>query len=221
MELSSVTLRVLLLFFPGVLCALVLDTLTVHRERTPVQFLTHAFALGMSSYLSLYGLRDAAAALAEWLRLRQPRDVVFFDALLNDGVRIAWGEIALTACVGLILVALLAASLNRKLFARVAYRLGISRKTGDLDVWGLMFNSDAAGEVFVRDAAEDRAYHGSVECVSETAERAELLLRDVTVYTNATSQKLYEARRVYLARDPRSVVIETTLTGVSLPGGQV
>ena len=208
MEISSVTLRVLLLFFPGVLCALALDALTVHRERTPVQFLTHAFALGMGSYLSLYSLRDAAAAVAEWLRLRQPRDVVFFDALLNDGVRIAWGEIALSAGVGLMLVAVLAASLNRKLFARGAYHLGISRKSGDLDVWGLLFNSDSAGTVLVRDAAEDRAYHGSVEAVSETADRAELLLRDVTVYTNSTSKKLYEAGRVYLARDPRSVVIE-------------
>ena len=62
--------------------------------------------------------------------------------------------------------------------------------------------------VLVRDAAEDRAYHGSVEGVSETADRAELLLRDVTVYTNSTSEKLYEADRVYLARDPRNVVIE-------------
>jgi hypothetical protein len=67
---------VLLLFFPGVLCALVLDALTVHRERTPVQFLTHAFALGMGSYLSLYTVRDAVAAMAQWLRLRQPKDVV-------------------------------------------------------------------------------------------------------------------------------------------------
>jgi hypothetical protein len=128
--------------------------------------------------------------------------------LLNDHVRIAWGEIALSACVGFVLGQLLAASLNRKLFARAAYRLGVSRKTGDLDVWGLLFNSDSAGVVFVRDAGEDRAYHGSVEIASETAERAELLLRDVTVYTNSTSQKLYEARRVYLARDPRNVVIE-------------
>src|SRR5215213_6648444 len=64
-----------------------------------VQFLTNAFALGMGSYLSLYTLRDAAAAVATWLRLREPRDVLFFEALLNDGVRIAWGEIALSACV--------------------------------------------------------------------------------------------------------------------------
>jgi hypothetical protein len=207
-EISSVTLRVLLLFFPGVLCALLLDTLTVHRERTPVQFLTNAFALGMGSYLSLYTLRDAMAAAAGWLRLREPRDVVFFDALLNDHVRIAWGEIALSAGVAFLMAAAVAAILNHKLFARAAYRIGISRKTGDLDVWGLLFNSQGGAVVLVRDVPQDRAYYGVVESVSETSTNAELLLRDVTVYRNSTSEKLYEVARVYLARDPHHVIIE-------------
>jgi hypothetical protein len=207
-EISSVTLRVLLLFFPGVLCALVLDALTVHRERTPLQFLTNAFALGMSSYLTLYGMRDAVAAASDWLRLREPKDVLFFDALLNDGVRIAWGEIALSGCVALGLAAMLGAALNRKLFARGAYHLGISQKTGDLDVWGLLFNSRHGQVVFVRDVAQDRAYLGSVVGVSESLENAELLLTDVTVYRNSTSEKLYETSRVYLARDARGITIE-------------
>jgi len=207
-EISSVTLRVLLLFFPGVLCAVLLDTLTVHRERTPVQFLTNAFALGMGSYLSLYTLRDASAAVAKWLRLREPRDVRFFDALLNDHVRIAWGEIALAACVAFMLAAGVAAILNHKLFARAAYRVGISRKTGDLDVWGLLFNSHRGETVLVRDVAQDRSYYGFVEGVSESSDNAEILLRDVTVFRNSTSEKLYEVARVYLARDSRHVVIE-------------
>jgi hypothetical protein len=207
-EISSVTLRVLLLFFPGVLCAVLLDTLTVHRERTPVQFLTNAFALGMGSYLSLYTLRDASAAVAKWLRFREPRDVRFFDALLNDHVRIAWGEIALSACVAFMLAAGVAAILNHKLFARAAYRVGISRKTGDLDVWGLLFNSRRGEVVLVRDVSQDRAYYGWVEGVSESAANAEILLRDVTVFRNSSSEKLYEVSRVYLARDPRHVVIE-------------
>jgi len=219
-EISSVTLRVLLLFFPGVLCAVLLDTLTVHRERTPVQFLTNAFALGMGSYLSLYTLRDAAAGLAKWLRLREPRDVRFFDALLNDHVRIAWGEIALSACVAFMLAAGVAAILNHKLFARAAYRLGISRKTGDLDVWGLLFNSPEGNVVLVRDVLQNRAYVGIVAGASESSDNAELLLRTVTVFENSTSRKLYETELVYLARDRRDVIIEPAAKPRQ-PGGRL
>lgn len=32
MELSAFTLRIVLLFFPGVLCALLVDALIAHRE---------------------------------------------------------------------------------------------------------------------------------------------------------------------------------------------
>lgn len=203
----------MLLFFPGVLCALLVDALTVHRERTPVQFLTHSFALGMGSYLTLALVRDVAAAFAEWLRLREPLDITFFDALVNDGVRIAWGEIALATLVGFVLSCLVAAAMNRRLVARAANALGITRKTGDLDVWGFLFNSRWGNVVTVRDVAQDTVYSGAVEAFSESAQSAELLLKDVEVFRNSTTAKLYDADRVYIARDTTSLVIETTKAG--------
>ncbi|HET7232678.1 MAG TPA: DUF6338 family protein [Longimicrobium sp.] len=208
MELSSLTLRVLLLFFPGVLCALLVDALTVHRERTPAQFLTHAFALGMGSYLSLGVLRDVAAAFAQWLHLRQPLEITFFDALVNDRLRLAWGEIALAALVAVLLSAMISAAVNRRTLLRVGNRLTLTRKTGELDVWSFLFNSPAGTYVVVRDLPEDLAYAGTVEVFSDTSSPAELLLKNVEVFQSSTLTKLYEAERVYLARDPTKLVIE-------------
>lgn len=208
MELSSVTLRVLLLFFPGVVCAMFLDALTVHRERTPVEFLTHSFALGMGSYLALATARDLAAATARTLRLREPRDVTFFDALLNDHVRIAWREIVVAGLIGVLLTAGIAACLNRRVIPRVASALRVSRKTGGVDVWNFLFESLTGQLVVVRDLSHDVAYFGEVEVFSETSDNAELLLKNVKVYENSTSRKLYAAERVYLARDPGTLVVE-------------
>jgi hypothetical protein len=207
-ELSSLTLRVLLLFFPGVLCALLVDALTVHRERTPAQFLTNAFALGMGSYLSLALVRDVVASVARWFRLRQPLDVTFFDALMNDGVRIAWGEITLAAGVALILAGVISAMTNHNVIFRFARRLGVSRKTGEIDVWGLLFASNLGDTVIVRDPARDLAYKGSVEAFSESSDRAELLLSNVVVYRHTTATKLYNTDRVYLGRSVNEIVIE-------------
>ncbi|HEU4557333.1 MAG TPA: DUF6338 family protein [Longimicrobium sp.] len=200
----------MLLFFPGVLCALLVDALTVHRERTPAQFLTNAFALGMGSYLSLALVRDAVAGIARWFRLRPPLDVTSFDALVNDRVKIAWGEITLAATVGMVLSCIGAAAMNRKLVARAANALGITRRTGDFDVWGFLFNSRWGNVVTVRDVAQDTVYSGAVEAFSESVQNAELLLRNVKVFRNSTTAKLYDADRVYIARDTTSLVIETT-----------
>jgi hypothetical protein len=207
-ELSSITLRVLLLFFPGVVCALVVDALTVHRERTPVQFLTNAFALGIGSYLTLYLLRALVAAAAGLLHAPEPLDVTFFDALLDEHVRIAWGEIALAGCAGVVLASGVAAALNNQVFAGAARRFHVSRKTGALDVWATFLSSDSASVVQVRDLVHDYAYLGTVHAFSDTADRAELLLRDVTVFRSTTGTKLYRMLFVYLSRDARDMVIE-------------
>ena len=180
----------------------------MHRERTPVQFLTHAFALGMGSYLSLALLRDAAAATARRLHLRQLLDVTFFDALLNDHVRIAWREIVVATLVGLLLTCAVAAVLNRSIVPRIAHALRITRKTGRLDVWNFLFESPAGTHVLVRDLSKDMACAGRVEVFSDTSREAELLLKDVEVFQNSTSMKLYDAERVYIARDATSLVIE-------------
>ena len=212
MEISSVTLRVLLLFFPGVLCAMLVDALTAHRERTPVQFLTHAFALGMGSYLSLALLRDFAAATANRLHLRQPLDVTFFDALLNDHTRIEWREIVVAAVVGVVLACGIVAAINRRIVARIANVLRITRKTGGLDVWHFTFDSTEGKYVIVRDLSQDTGYAGLIEVFSERHEIAELLLGEVEVFRNSTSTKLYDADLVYLARDARTLVIEPCKT---------
>lgn len=150
----------------------------------------------------------SVAAFSKWLRVREPLDITFFDALVNDRVKIAWGEIALAAAVALVLAGVLSAVTNHNLVFRLARRLGISRKTGEIDVWGLLFASDLGDRVIVRDPAHDLAYRGSVEAFSESSERAELLLSDVVVYRHTTATKLYETDRLYLARNVNELVIE-------------
>ncbi|HEY0024198.1 MAG TPA: hypothetical protein VGB24_14880 [Longimicrobium sp.] len=64
MELSAFTLRIVLLFFPGVLCALLVDALIAHRERTPAQFLTNAFVLARPvATIAIEPLGDASRSI--------------------------------------------------------------------------------------------------------------------------------------------------------------
>jgi hypothetical protein len=97
---------------------------------------------------------------------------------------------------------------GERLVHRVAGKLGISRASGELDVWGLMFNSPHVQWVTVRDLAHDLTYFGSVEAFSDTYDQAELLLRDVEIFRSTTGDKLYRASRVYLARPVATLAIE-------------
>ena len=208
MELSVLTLRVVLLFFPGVLCALVVHALTIQRERTTAQFLTSAFVFGVGTYLLLAGFREAYAAGAQRLGWRAPPQITFFDVLTDERARIAWGEIALSAVVASLLALVVAAGANRNLLHRAAEWMGISRMFGEVDVWGYFFNSPQIQWVSVRDLATDTMYEGWVEAFSDTGASAELLLRGVTVSRSSTGAKLFDCKRVYLARDRAMLIIE-------------
>jgi hypothetical protein len=208
MELSVLTLRVVLLFFPGVLCALVVYALTIQRDRTTPQFLTSAFVYGVSTYLLLAALRGVCARAASLLGWGAPPRVTFFNVLTNEKARIAWGEIGLSALVALLLAFVVAVALNNNVLHKAAERIGISRRFGEVDVWGYFFNSPQIQWVAVRDLATDTVYEGWVEAFSDTGSAPEVLLRDVTVKTNSTGTKLFESKRVYLARDKASLIIE-------------
>jgi hypothetical protein len=208
MELSALTLRVLLLFFPGVLCAMLVDALTVHRERTPAQFLTNSFVLGLTSYLLLYTSQWICAGLADVLRLRPPLPVTFIDALLNEQISIVWGEIVLAAVVASGLGITVSTFINHKLLHRAARKLRITRKRGGLDVWGIFFDLPEANWILARDLQHGLTYYGWVQAFSETSDRAEVLLRDAAVVQSSTGTKLYDSGMLYFAQDVRALSIE-------------
>ena len=54
----------------------------------------------------------------------------------------------------------------------------------------------------------DTVYEGWVEAFSDTGVAPEVLLRDVTVKRNSTGTKLFDSKRLYLARDKVSLIIE-------------
>lgn len=208
MELSGFTLRVVLLFFPGVLCALIVHALTIQRQRTTPEFLTSAFVYGVSTYLLLAGMREALTGLATWFGWRVPPRVTFFAALTDERARIEWGEILLSAGVAMLLGLVVSAAANHNLLHRAAERMGISRRFGEPDVWSHFLNSPEIRWIAVRNLSADVVYEGWVEAFSDTGQSPEIVLRDVSVYRNSSGTKLYDRSRVYLSPERQSLVIE-------------
>lgn len=203
MEISEVTVRLLLVFFPGIICAMVVDALTVHRERKLWSFVLNSFVLGFTCYLLTFAL---------W-QVLSPGHVTIMESLLE--VKAKEGKEAL-AVVEIVVATVLSIPLafgvsyasNHKLLHRMARGLRVTKKFGDLDVWGYLFNSDIPEWVVVRDLEEDLAYEGWVEAFSDTADDNELFLRDVRVVNNTTGDEIYRVGGLYLARARGKLTIE-------------
>ena len=201
MSVTEFTFRIFLLFFPGVLSALVIDRTIIHKKWTNFQFVIHAFFLGVLSYL-LYFL---FLALVTW---SWPPKNGFLECLFNEKKPIDHVEILCASGIA-ILVSLLFIFLDKKKsFHRLLKRLKITNKFGELDVWSHVCNLDETCWVTVRDIKNDLVFTGWISAFSETHDENELFLCEVIVYRNSTSDELYETEAIYIARPKGELTIE-------------
>ncbi len=203
MQASELVVRLILLFFPGVICAYIVDTFTSHKPRTQFQFLLNSLVLGLASYFLYWVLLRLFALCGA-----NPPEFVFLRALTDGQAPVVFREVAwavlIAGCLGL---AVTFAS-SHKLHFRIVRRMGITKKFGELDVWGFVFNSPQVEWVTVRDYSRNLAYDGWVQLFSDDSENAELHLQDVRVYKNDSGEELYSVSSLYLSLDRSSIAIE-------------
>jgi hypothetical protein len=202
--LTEFALRIVLLFFPGILCALLVENLVPTRGWTDTRFALYSLVLGLGSYLAF------AVCIAAIDRTWPPK-IWFFRALTSTGpLDLDYVEILSVSGVALMIGLVVCVVLNEHWIHKLAQHAHITRRVGDLDIWSHTFNSPDLTDrwVVVRDFTHDLAYEGWVVAFSETASDNELLLREVVVYQSSTSMKLYDVDSLYLARKKDELTIE-------------
>jgi len=209
MEMSNLTMRVLLLFFPGIVCAMVYDALTVHQKRTMSYFLVLSFVLGMASYTVLFCVEFLFAAIRARGIPASPQ-LCFFSFVTEEKPRVDFAETFWACLAAFPLALLLTLASSKKWLHKLACGVRICKKFGEIGVWEFSFSSRMPEWVVVRDTQHDRAYEGWVRAFSETVQENEILLQDVRVYENSTSRELFRRGAIYLSFEKRGVIIEFT-----------
>lgn len=205
MNITELTFRLFVIFFPGIIGHLLVDALTEHQPRTPFQSILHSFVIGVGSYFVLWLL---------FLGIDSFGFAPLFKAqiftTLTDGVpKVAFGEFLGASIVAIVIsTTIIPLILNKKWIHAFVQYLGISNKFGDLDVWSLAFNSKEVEWIMVRDLKHNLVYKGWVRAFSPTFEKNELLLQDVEVFKNDDGEKLYEIGALYIARESIDLTIE-------------
>jgi len=205
MEVSEFGFKLLLLFFPGILCAHLIDQLTVHRPRETIFFLLQSFVCGIASYFTYWaGVKIVSQTFP---KIACP-DVTFLRALTDSSTRFSFREIALVSLLAVVIACFISLASRFKLLNRVARKCGLTKKFGELDVWGYMLNMPEVVWVTLRDHKNNLIYDGWVQSFSDDSADAELLLRDVSVYKNDTGEQLYQVGAVYICRSREDISIE-------------
>jgi hypothetical protein len=136
--------------------------------------------------------------------------VHFINALLNSSEPVDSNEVFVVCLVAVVNGFCLSAAINRKWLNRFAQKLGVTKKFGDADVWGLLMNSptERLRYVRVRDHRHDLCYEGWINYFSDGLTSNELFLRDVIVFRNTDGSELYKTSGVYLTQEANDIAIE-------------
>jgi hypothetical protein len=204
MEISEFTLRIILLFLPGIISNLVLEHLTIIKDKGIFRFSIRAFILGFLSYFAYFLV----------LFIIRPFDkpdvqIGFFNALQSAQSKIDFAEVAWVCIISVALAAILSFALSRKFFAKVASTIGLIKEIPELNVWEHAFSaSQDRNWVVIRDIKNDCMYQGWVNARSDTAHENELFLRDVAVFLSSTGEELYKIPGLFISRNKDDLTIE-------------
>ena len=206
MQISDFTLRIILLFIPGIISFFIIDKLTVHKEFRIHQILINSFIIGFFCY-SLYYFIIHVVEFCLSINL----EISFFEALIDRSVKLNFTEITFVAGLSVIIGFLFAFLINRRVLYVFSNKLRITNKFGKIDVWSYIMNSDILPWVVIRDKEHDLMYEGYIRIFSDSSEKDELFLCDVKVYKNSTAEELYEIPGLYLPAKRENLVVEFPL----------
>lgn len=213
MAVSELAVRLLILFFPGIICYYIVDALTVHSKRKPFQVFLFSYVYGMLSY-AVYALCAAACFMIRnstvdtELRFPLPGKLGIEKALTDVKVSIDFVEVLWVTPVAIVLALIISGLINRKSLHRLAALLGASSKFGEANVWMFALNSPQVSWATVRDYQHNLMYMGYIRSYSDIEPMAEILLTNVVVYNESTGVELYKADCLYLSRDKACLTVE-------------
>lgn len=220
MDITELSIHLLILFFPGIICFYIVESLTVHRDRLAYQVFLLSYVYGALSYATYGILATASNALffssyrPETNELHVPlkNTLSFARALHDPKITPDYREIAYVTIVSILLALLISYLVRRKLLHNFAKTFKISTKFGELDVWQYAMESENTDWVTVRDLARNLMFCGYKVAYSDAEPHAELLLTHVRIYNESTGALLYEADRMYLSRPKNDLTIEFPVT---------
>lgn len=223
MQVDIFLLKILFLFFPGIIAYFIVELLTETKSKNSLYHVLNIFVLGVLSYSITHVIYRIFNWLLHFIHLNIQTKFLslyidcsnfvintnFIQCLFNENSSIAMGNIIFVTFIAVILGLIITYIIQHGLIHKWAQKHDISRKFSDSTVWGYIFNSqDLSQWITVRDIKNDLMFQGWLSVFSAENKNNELFLTDVRVFKNSTGKFLYETYGLYITRCENDITIE-------------
>lgn len=212
MEISALTLKLIILLTPGALAAVIIKRLTIrHKKSTDFMFVIDAILLGMFSYLLLQLIYLLCIWICNFTPPKTSYETLNVFKRISDSGDIPYIEVILASVVSIFLGFIISNSIEKRFINRFARWLNVSQKYGELNLFSYFLSKKDVNWVYVRDIKNNLTYLGYVSSINETDEYKELVLKKVTVLNYINSTEYYDVESVYLCFPKDAVIIEKAI----------
>lgn len=198
MTISDFSLKIILLFLPGIVSFLIIDNLAAHRQTKTIHWFMYPMLLGFLSYA--------------FLEFVFP-DIRFWHFLTEQAPGIDYYEIIRAIFIGIVLGCLLTYIINHALLFKAASFFRLTNRQGLPDTFSYMLSLYPVQYLTVTDWEKRIRIVGELVATSESSDnRDEIILQNATIYSLDTGDNLYDIPVIYLAQDFNKITIEISDT---------
>lgn len=210
MDISLLTIKLIVLIIPGIIAAHIHKRLTIStKERSDFMFSVIAILLGMMCYLVVQLLYFLGIGIVNKLsRAEYSYKTLDTFSKITDSTIIPYIEVLSACIISLPLGLFITYCDSKKMLNKLANWLNVSNKYGHENLFTYFLNSPEIEWVYIRDINNGLTYLGNIRMLSETENLKEIVLENVTVYNYPDSEELYSIHRVYLSLSLNNIIVE-------------
>jgi len=207
---NRLVISLIVLLIPGLIAALVYDSITRHEKWNNFTFSVAAVLFGWFSYLPLYLINWLFSVFSCFhINFLFNIFITLLKLLNNKAIdNSIYIDIVFSSVFAVIFAFLAACCVNRKYLNRLPQKIHISSKYGDENLFSYYLNSDEIDWIYIRWPERNLIYRGRIDNYSETRDIQELVLLDVDIYNYQDSAFLYHTKNIYLCGKAGDFIIE-------------
>lgn len=198
MGISVSFIRIVFVLLPGIIASKLYDEFVGNEPERDLDYFVKIITFSIFSY-AVYDVGCFWSDQSAYICIFN----FFFSESLPDLILILFVSV-----IGMLLAVVAAGLKYKKVVNRLGRWLRVTNRFGDETVWDYLLNSPNIGWVYVRDHKYNLAYLGYISKFSDSNEYRELLLEEVSVYSNLNGKKLYDLDGLYLIRLGPEITLE-------------
>jgi len=209
MDISELTLKLIIILIPGVIGTIIVERLTVHKNWLPFKFVLNTILMGAITYFVyqiFYYIPLILNVFSDYNY--EPKILKVWTTLTQNNKPLPFIEILIASVLSIFIGYFATAIIQHKVIYRIAKIVNASKKFGDESLYSYFLTSDEVIDVYIRNIKQNLTYHGVVVSYSENDRIKEIVLRDVRVYKYESSEILYQLEKIYLSLHESDIIIE-------------